>query len=453
MRLLLVVGARMARVPVVASLAVLVALRIVAALVFGPGDVDLYEFGVIAANWVNGDGYSYLSVTPTGVVEGYVPGAGYLPGAFMPPAYVVVVAGATVLARALALGPEGVVGIVRVANVALAAVGLLGLSVLVRTLADAAAARVACLVFAVLPTFVYVTTQVSAANLYLPLEIWLLAGLSVLAGGATWRRLLAVAVGLGLLCLMRSEAVALVPLVAVWAAVFARPLVTDRRSRLAVAAVVVLVGAVLPAAWAVRNTAVLGEPVVTTATTGGFNLWIGNHPGASGSQKDADPPPDLEARLAAVPVTRAYEVERDAVFRDAALEHIATDPVGTVLLDARKLLAQVTVDLSDPRSTNPVYLGSYVVVAVLGIAGWIGWWRRGPGADDAAHRARAWLVAGYVVTSLAVPTVFFALARYRLPLEIVLVVGTALLLTSRRGDRPEVPATSRPVPAPSGQRS
>lgn len=447
---LLAVGARVLRVPVVMSLAVLVVLRLVAGLVVDAGDVDLYEFGVLATNWVNGDGYSYFSVTPTGVVEGFVPGAAYLPGAFMPPAYVMVVAAATVLARALSLGPDGVVWIVRVANTLLAAVGLLGLFVLVRALAGENAARIACLVLAVLPTFVYLTTQVSAANLYLPLEIWLLAGLAVLAGGATRRRVLAVAVGLGLLCLLRSEAVVLIPLVAIWAAVFARPLVTDRRSRLAVGAVVVIVAAVLPAAWAVRNTAVLGEPVLTTATTGGFNLWIGNHPGASGSQKDADPPPELEARLAALPVTRDYEAERDAVFRDAALDHMTNDPVGTVLLDARKLLAQVTVDLSDPRSTNPVYLGSYLVLAVLGVWGWIGWWRRSPAADD---RARAWLVAGYVVTSLAVPTVFFALARYRLPLEVVLVVGTALLLASRLGARPEATGTPRPAPAESVPRS
>ncbi|MHC1560644.1 hypothetical protein ACR9E3_16935 [Actinomycetospora sp. C-140] len=440
MTLVLAVGSRLARVPVVASLALLVVLRLVAGLVLDHGDVDLYEFGVIARNWVDGDGYSYLSATPTGVVEGYVPGASYLPGAFMPPGYVVVVAGATLLARALALGPEGVVWIVRLANIALAAVGLAGLVVLVRTLATAAAARVAALAFAVLPTLVYVTTQVSAANLYLPLEIWLLAGLAVLAGAATRRRLLAVAVGLGLLCLMRSEAVVLIPLVAVWAAVFARPLVADRRSRLAVAAVVVIVAAVLPVAWAVRNSAVLGTPVVTSATTGGFNLWIGNHDGASGSQKDADPPPELEERLAAVPVTRDYEVERDAVFREAALQHITADPVGTVLLDARKLLAQVTVDLADPRSTNPVYLGSYLVVLVLGVWGWVRWWRS-PGPDRRAH---TWLIAGYVVTSLAVPTVFFALARYRLPLEIVLVVGTALLLAGRAATDTDT-ETPRPV--------
>ncbi|WP_433783412.1 hypothetical protein ACQPX6_25485 [Actinomycetospora sp. CA-101289] len=433
---LLALGARLARVPVVVSLVLLVVLRLAAGVAFDAGDVDLYEFGVIATNWVNGDGYSWFSVTPTGVVEGFVPGAAYLPGAFMPPAYVVVVAGATVLARALALGPEGVVWIVRVVNTLLAAAGLLGLFVLVRALAGATAARVACLVLAVLPTAVYLATQVSAANLYLPLEIWLLAGLAVLAGAATWRRLVLVAVGLGLLCLLRSEAVVIVPLVALWVAAFARPLVTDRRSRLAVAGVVVIVAAVLPATWAIRNTAVLGEPVLTTATTGGFNLWIGNHPGASGSQKDADPPPELEARLAAVPVTRDYEAERDAVFRDAALDHITTDPVGTVLLDVRKLVAQVTVDLSDPRSTNPVYLGSYLVVLVLGVGGWIRWWRQSSGADG---RARTWLIAGYVVTSLAVPTVFFALARYRLPLEVVLVVGTALLLATRPGDGAPAP--------------
>lgn len=42
-----------------------------------------------------------------------------------------------------------------------------------------------------------------------------------------------------------------------------------------------------------------------------------------------------------------------------------------------------------------------------------------------------------MVFSLAVPVVFFALARYRLPLEMALVVGAAVLLahhSSRSGD-------------------
>ena len=128
---LLATCARVLQVPVVVSLAVLVVLRLVAALVFDAGDVDAYEFGVIARNLVDGDGYSYLSVTPTGVVEGYVPGAFHLPGAFMPPAYVALVVAATVLARALALGPEGLVWLVRTFNIVFAAAGLLAVFALV----------------------------------------------------------------------------------------------------------------------------------------------------------------------------------------------------------------------------------------------------------------------------------------------------------------------------------
>ncbi|MDD7940889.1 glycosyltransferase family 39 protein [Actinomycetospora lutea] len=423
----LALASRALRPSVGVSLVVLVVLRVAAGLVLDAGDVDLYEFGVIAAHWVDGDGFSYFTATPAGVVAGVVPGGTPLPGAYMPPAYVVVVAAATALARAMELGPDGLVWLVRAANILLAGAGLLAISVLVRSLADARTARIACLLFAVYPTFVYQTTQVSASNLYIPLEIGLLAGLSVLAGAATWRRLVVVGVGLGLLCLMRSEAVALIPLVAIWSALAARPLTSDRRSRLTVAAVVVVVAVALPTAWAVRNSMVLGEPVVTTTTTGGLNLWSGNHEGASGSQKDAEPPPDLQARLAALAPSRAYEKERDDVLLDEAWDHIAADPGGTVLLDVRKFVMQVTVDLTDPRSTNPVYLGGYLLVAVFGVWGWGRWWRRAAGQDA---RARRWLIVGYAVTSLAVPTVFFALARYRLPFEVVLVIGTALFLAT-----------------------
>ncbi len=59
-------------------------------------------------------------------------------------------------------------------------------------------------------------------------------------------------------------------------------------------------------------------------------------------------------------------------------------------------------------------------LAVAGTLGAVGWWRRRPEGDSVR-----WLVAGYAGFAVAVPFVFFALTRYRLPLEALPLIFAA----------------------------
>lgn len=170
------------------------------------------------------------------------------------------------------------------------------------------------------------------------------------------------------------------------------------------------------------------RPVITITTTGGFNLWIGNHPGATGSQKDYALPDSLASRISTIPPSRDYELDHDAVFAEAAREEIVANPSGTLLRDGKKLLMMLGVDPYDDRSRHPVYLMAYAMLVALGLCGAVAWWRDKNGTERNARRAHATLLGGWAVLSLAVPIVFFALARYRLPLELMLVVGSAILL-------------------------
>lgn len=180
------------------------------------------------------------------------------------------------------------------------------------------------------------------------------------------------------------------------------------------------VAVLLPGAWLVRNTSVLGSPTPTITTTGGYNLWIGNHEGASGSQKRFTIPRDLRADIEEIRERDGgddFELRVDSVFRAAAVESITSDPVGTAVRDVKKLGLLLAIDVYDPRNLNPLYLGPYAVVAICGIVGMCRWWRRRPEGDNVR-----WLVAGYLAYSVAVPALFFALARYRLPVEAMLII-------------------------------
>jgi hypothetical protein len=119
-----------------------------------------------------------------------------------------------------------------------------------------------------------------------------------------------------------------------------------------------------------------------------------------------------------------------------------------MLRDGKKLLMMLGVDPYDDRSRHPVYLMAQAMLLALGLGGAVTWWRDNSGTKRTFRRAHATLLGGWVALSLAVPVVFFALARYRLPLELVLVVGSAILL-AHMGARAE---TSQDAPTPAQTR-
>ncbi len=414
---------RLVRVPLVAVVALAVAVRVLAGLAFPAAETDTYEFGWLAHNVVDGRGYSYYADSPEGRLtpEDENPQADPFPSAYMPPAYTAVTTGADWVSGSTA----ATVWLVRLVNAAAAAAGVVLIHALARRLVGRRAAVLAAFGYALYPALVYMATQVSAANLYLPLELGVLLLLVRAAPSPAWARWAVAGLALGAVALLRAEAVALVPLAGAWL------VWTARRSGAVghpwrLAALFVCAAAVVPGAWMVRSSLALDTPVLAVTTTGGKNLWIGNHDGASGSQKDFDVPTAIEDEILALPAGDDFEVRVDAVYRRAAVESMTGDPLGTIVRDAKKAALLLGADVHDPRALNPLYLGPYLALAVAGLAGFAGWWRRRPAGDT-----ERWLVVGYVAFSLAVPVVFFALARYRLPFEVMLLVFGASWLAPR----------------------
>jgi len=441
-----VVGA-LDNVPWVIVVAVGLVARVVADLAFPAAGVDLYEFGVIAKNIDMGRGFAYFAATPSGVAVDSAHTGTPLPSAFMPPLYTGAVFVAVAVARLLDASPDAVVWFLRIINLGLAAATTLGLARLVCLVASARPARLAALGFAVYPAFVYQATQASASNAYLAVEVWLLALCAALAKRVTIGRLLAAGLLAGLLGLLRAEAGLLVLALAVWLTCFAGAGQLRFRRRLAVGAAFLGVALLLPGGWLVRNSMLFDRPVITITTTGGFNLWIGNHPGATGSQKEHSVPDSLAVRISAVPPSTDYELDRDAVFAEAAQEEIVANPLGTILRDGKKLLMMLGVDPYDDRSGHPIYLMAYAVLVALGLGGAVAWWCDNSASKCNARRTHTTLLGGWVVLSIAVPIVFFALARYRLPLELSLVVGSAILLAhvGARTKKSQQPSTQAPT--------
>jgi 4-amino-4-deoxy-L-arabinose transferase-like glycosyltransferase len=418
---------RAVRLPLMAIVAIAVGARLVAGLAIPASGTSEYEFGRLARNVVDGHGYSYYSDDPVGRLDPEKPGlpGEKLPSAHMPPAYT----GLTAVAVGVAGSHTGMIWMVRLLNAAAAVGGLLAIHALARRLTSERAAKLAALGFALYPSMVYAATQVSAANVYLPAEmaaLVLMLGTATAAGPGAWRRWALAGLVVGMVCLLRSEAVLFVPLAAVWLVSASRREATPSRRSLRLAAVFLAV-AVLPAGvWLVRNSVALDAPVLTITTTGGSNLWIGNHHGASGSAKGFTIPTRLEDEILALDAGNDFEVQVDALYRREALDAITDDPIGTVARDAEKAVMLGVADVHDRRNLNPIYLLSYAALLLTGIAGLLRWWRSRPRGDPARR-----LVAGYLLVAVCVSVVFFVLARYRLPIEALLLVFAGAWLAGR----------------------
>lgn len=431
------VGRLSSRRALMVALAVGVTLRLGAVIAVGTSETQLYEFGKIGKNVEAGRGYSFYSADEDGRVSVDEEQSGRpLPSAFMPPAYTLTVAGALELTDS----DEAAVRLLQLLNVVAAAAAIALVYALATTVAGPVAGALAALGMATYGAFVYQATQTSASNLYIPLE---LAALVLLLHAARSTRLawvVGAAAALGAVCLLRSEGVALIVLGATWLAWTTRR--SHRGRALARLALFVVVAAALPAAWTVRNTAELGSFAPAVTTSGGFNLWIGNHEGASGSQKSfAQEPPDLQERIERLPATDGYELQRDRLYLDAALEHITRDPLAAITRDIKKLALMATFDVHDERSLHPVNVLSWMALASFGL---LGIFRRCITGNGRV------VLLGYLAFALIVPGVFFALARFKLAIEFPLIVFASAFLAPvlvRWSAREQVPDGKKVTPA------
>jgi 4-amino-4-deoxy-L-arabinose transferase-like glycosyltransferase len=270
-----------------------------------------------------------------------------------------------------------------------------------------------------LPSLVY-AEYLAKENLMTPLML-----------GVTWctlRLMKEVSIGLGvrsgvlfgLLALTGNAGLVLVP-AAVIALLLARASVG---LKLASSLVALIVALAVAAPWMIRNMHALGSPVLNT--NGGFNLYLGNNPAATGyfvSIADTPRGPTWAA------LRREGEIQASATLRREAMAWIREEPRQFVSLALRKAMLFWRPPVHEgkgPGSTmetllRRIWLLQFVVVAAAAIGS----------AFVPVGRTRyvgmLWLsIASYT----AVHMLFYVIFRYREPIMPLLCVLAALTLES-----------------------
>lgn len=229
------------------------------------------------------------------------------------------------------------------------------------------------------------------------------------------------AIGMGMViaaqALVGSSALVLVPL-----SVVALASGGDRPWRLKArhALLASVTATVLLAPWLYRNDVVLGSPVLNT--NGGFNLYLGNNPAATGMFESVAKTPlgklwqGLRARMG--------EVRANTRLEHAALAYMAQHPLATARLDVKKLglfwepPVHEGVDHNAERGealARAIWLVQYLILGAFALAGLFTLWRV-PGA---------WVLLGAVALYTALHMLFFVQFRYRLPIMPVVALIAA----------------------------
>lgn len=346
----------------------------------------------------------------------------YPPTADRLPVYIVVLAGA-----ALVSSSELWLGFV---NVLLSTATCLAIYFLGREVfAQRRPALVAGWVCALAPPLVVFSAVLATENLFALLMVLTLIAAFRASSGSRPAGILA-GVLLGLAILTRGEAVFYIPVIAGIVVFGGRP--RRERSRvLATTGLMLVAVAALVVPWYVRNTVVVASDVGLSSTTG-LNLYLGHNPTAYGwaaleVSQLADLEPEAMNRLG-TELAREYVLENPGSLIRSAIEgtaHLGAPPTYAVLWSTRsgEIVAGEYSPGSLPglRTIDLAVAAMGTVLLVTGLLAFIGirdWPRR------MVLLIPSLMVAGWVGHAV----VFYARARYRHFLDVVLTLAVAFVV-------------------------
>jgi 4-amino-4-deoxy-L-arabinose transferase-like glycosyltransferase len=376
----------------------------------------------------DGEHYSRLA---TGLLEHgtYLNDRGR-PSAYWPPGYPLFMAAVYALFGVNIVAVRVVQCLVGAATVAL-------VHRIARRVLDRSGAWLAALATALYPLFIYS----AGADMPVTLQIALIAGGVLLTLVAVERNSARAALGAGLLgawaTLVAGSALPAFLLFAVWM-IWNRDGTAghghSRNIRLALACLLPLI--VIVGAWTVRNQQAFGRPVLLS-TNGGYNLWLGNHPGVKASTGNraevpgTDEVPGMEAEAARIWALPGNEATRDSAFTRRALEDIAADLPRFLRLSLSKSL-ELWALYPRPMNEDRPHLGleklasllSYGLLLPFALA-WL---------FVSLPRSRvAFLVLFLFLIYSLVHAVILSKVRFRLPLDsFVIIYGSGGIVAAVR---------------------
>ena len=367
-------------------------------------DTDMHqfdEFGAIVNHLLSGEGFSRT-------YHGKL-----FPSAYMPPAYAFFITGIFLL-----FGKNTFSFIlIHIVEVVLGAAMCIILYKIGEKYFSAKVALGAGLIASIYPVFVYMCTQFSVSP-YIFLNCLLFLLLTKLCEEPSNFLLVITGLILGLLTLFRAEVLGYIPFLIGWIFFNVR-----KDSRIKATLIPILLIFLILTPWSLRNYLVFNKLIPVT-TVGGYALWRGHNPQASGGADSGHIPPCIVEEINNLLPTKDFEVKRDNIFLRKAISFIKTNPGENILLTFKKFIFFWTIDptygpdiasLSGRKggSKHPLYIIPWLTILPFFIIGLV----------STRYQPKKYsLFYLYFTLSTVVAMVFFVLPRYRLFIEPFIII-------------------------------
>jgi 4-amino-4-deoxy-L-arabinose transferase-like glycosyltransferase len=381
-----------------------VALRI--PVMFVKGDKVLeHEFNVLVHNLRAGNGYSFFTIDNSRQISQNITidPVKALPTATIPPVYPLFL---TVMYAVIGDTVQTIQWI-EIVQVVLSGLCCIMVYQIVRMKFSEYTALVSSVLFALFPILVYLPGQISSANLYIFLNCLLLYCLFRGEQKRTDLPFVFAGIVFGLLVLARAEAIAYFPFIIIWMIVVVKEHAWQRVLAFTIMAMVVM------APWVYRNYRVFNAFVPLT-TQGGYNLWQGQNPDATGTRSQyTDPPFHVNARveqeILSLPAAATYELTLQDIYMREAKQFIKSHPGRVIILGLRKCMFYWGyywgINFTYPGGRSPLYWLPWFLILPFFVIGIVSSLR--------APKKYSLFYVYFIVSTLIVMT-FFVIPRYRL---------------------------------------
>lgn len=371
-----------------------------------PIEIARVDFSDIACNLSAGNGFGTGGYVRDGIVH-------FRYAAYRPPLY-------PLLLAAIGVEPDGFVRILIQAAIGggTAICGFL----IARLLFGDRAAALAGLGIALYPYYAWHDAAIQETGVYTFLvAVGILSLLKARQSGSdriSTRYLVGAAVSLGCALLTRATLAPFIPLAITWVALVGGHLRSQRLWRAGLFACTL---AVVVSPWLIRNSIVIGSPVITSQT--GRLLWVAQNPDTFASYPSGliDESRDVAFaalkpdELAALDRASATEMGENRWYEQRAIEFMVEHPRQVVGRGLEKVAAGFSWVFSPrkPFLQQVVYFLSYAPILLLGIAG-------------AALARRSWrdhlIIYLLFLSFVVVSAVFWAHTTHRTFLDVYLIV-------------------------------
>jgi len=295
-----------------------------------------HEYNTLIYNLLNGNGFSYWSVLEDGSLSTQINEnvKYFIPSAYMPPLYPGFCA---VIAYIFGFNNIISINIILFIQALLGSINILMLKKIARIKFNQNIAIIFAWVLVFFPLHAYMSSQISPSTIYVFLFSSILYFYNIIKLRiASIKELLLLGISMGLLILIRADAILIIP------AIFVLFHYVNKKISFRNNLLITIMAIVTISPFSLRNKLVFDFYYPLTISAG-FSLWVGNNEEALGSQYVYhDPPGEIPIRIInkinSIQKNKYYEINRDKIFMEEAKDYIINNPLRVIKLSLKKVV-------------------------------------------------------------------------------------------------------------------